>query len=79
MASYSIDFREQMVRKIMPPNSQSTAQISRDTGVLVNPTGATHFLLAIERPQSRTLAASHVCIEWITRIICRRRDRATAS
>ena len=33
MASYSIDFREQMVRKIMPPNSQSTAQISRDTGV----------------------------------------------
>ena len=33
MASYSTDFKEQMVRKMMPPNSQSTAQISRETGV----------------------------------------------
>ena len=33
MASYSADFKEQMVRKMMPPNSQSVAQISRDTGV----------------------------------------------
>ena len=33
MAPYSTDFKEQMVRKMMPPNSQSVAQISRDTGV----------------------------------------------
>lgn len=33
MASYSTDFKEQMVKKMMPPNSQSTAQIARDTGV----------------------------------------------
>ena len=33
MASYSTDFREQMVIKMMPPNSQSVAQIARDTGV----------------------------------------------
>ena len=33
MASYSTDFREQMVKKMMPPNSQSTAQISREIGV----------------------------------------------
>ncbi|GLR62769.1 transposase [Marinospirillum insulare] len=33
MASYSTDFREQMIRKMMPPNSQSVAQIARDTGL----------------------------------------------
>src|SRR5690554_8136422 len=33
MASYSTYFREQMIRKMMPPNSQSVAQIARDTGV----------------------------------------------
>ena len=33
MASYNTDFREQMIRKMMPPNSQSVAQIARDTGV----------------------------------------------
>ena len=33
MASYSTDFRGQMIRKMMPPNSQSVAQIARDTGV----------------------------------------------
>ena len=31
MASYSTDFKEQMGRKMMPPNSQSTAQISRES------------------------------------------------
>lgn len=29
MASCSTDIREQMVKKMMPPNSQSVAQISR--------------------------------------------------
>ena len=33
MASYSTDFKEQMLKKMMPPNSQSVAQISRETGV----------------------------------------------
>lgn len=33
MASYSTDFREQIVKKMMPPNSQSVAQIAQDTGV----------------------------------------------
>lgn len=37
MASYSTDFKEQMVRKMMPPNSQSTAQISRETGGMTYP------------------------------------------
>lgn len=33
MNRYSKDFKEQIVRKIMPPNSQSVAQVSRDTGI----------------------------------------------
>ncbi len=33
MSRYSEDFKEQIVRKMMPPNAQSVAQISRDTGV----------------------------------------------
>lgn len=33
MPRYSEDFREQMVRKMMPPNAQSVAQVSRDSGV----------------------------------------------
>ncbi|VAX05110.1 Transposase [hydrothermal vent metagenome] len=32
MSRYSEDFKEQIVRKMMPPNAQSVAQISRDTG-----------------------------------------------
>jgi len=30
---YSEEFKEKIVQKMMPPNSQSVAQISRDTGV----------------------------------------------
>ena len=33
MSRYSNEFKEQIVRKMMPPNSQSVAQISRDTGI----------------------------------------------
>ena len=33
MPSYSEEFKEQVVRKMMPPNAQSVAQISRDSGV----------------------------------------------
>lgn len=33
MASYSKEFKEQIVRKMMPPNSQSVARISRESGV----------------------------------------------
>src|SRR5690554_1626464 len=33
MASYSTDFREQMIRKMMPPHSQSVAPLARETGV----------------------------------------------
>ena len=33
MTSYSTDFKEQMVKKMMPPNRQTVAQISRETGV----------------------------------------------
>ena len=33
MARYSEEFKEQAVRKMMPPNAQSIAQISRATGV----------------------------------------------
>ncbi len=33
MASYSRDLKEQIVRKMMPPNSQSVASISRETGI----------------------------------------------
>ncbi len=33
MPRYSEDFKDQIVRKMMPPNAQSVAQISRDTGV----------------------------------------------
>ena len=33
MPRYSEEFKEQIVRKMMPPNAQSVAQISRDTGV----------------------------------------------
>lgn len=33
MPRYSKDFKEQIVRKMMPPNSQSVAQIGLDTGI----------------------------------------------
>ena len=33
MPRYSEEFKEQMVRKMMPPNAQSVAQISRESGV----------------------------------------------
>ena len=32
MPRYSDDFKEQIVRKMMPPNAQSVAQLSRDSG-----------------------------------------------
>ena len=35
MSRYSAEFKEQIVRKMMPPHSQSVAQISRDTGICV--------------------------------------------
>lgn len=33
MPRYTQAFKEQIVRKMMPPNAQSVAQVSRDTGV----------------------------------------------
>lgn len=33
MPRYSEEFKEQVVRKMMPPNSQSVAQLSRDSGI----------------------------------------------
>ncbi len=33
MSKYSEEFREQVVRKMMPPNAMSVAQVSRETGV----------------------------------------------
>lgn len=33
MARYSSEFKEQTVRKMMPPSSQSVAQISRETNI----------------------------------------------
>jgi transposase len=33
MPQYSEEFKEQVVRKMMPPNAMSVAQVSRDTGV----------------------------------------------
>ncbi len=33
MARYSGEFKEQAVRRMMPPNAQSVAQVSRETGV----------------------------------------------
>lgn len=33
MARYSSEFKEQIVRKMMPPSSQSVAQISRETNI----------------------------------------------
>ena len=33
MPHYSEEFKEQTVRKMMPPNAMSVAQVSRDTGV----------------------------------------------
>ena len=33
MPKYSDEFKEQVVRKMMPPNAMSVAQVSRDTGV----------------------------------------------
>ena len=33
MPQYSEEFKEQAVRRMMPPNAMSVAQISRDTGV----------------------------------------------
>ena len=32
MPHYSEEFKEQTVRKMMPPNALSVAQVSRDTG-----------------------------------------------
>jgi transposase-like protein len=32
MRRYSKEFKEQGVRKMMPPNAQSVAQVDRDTG-----------------------------------------------
>ena len=33
MLRYSEEFKEKIVQKMMPPNSQSVAQISRETGI----------------------------------------------
>jgi transposase-like protein len=33
VSTYSPEFKEQVVRKMMPPNSQTVASISRETGV----------------------------------------------
>lgn len=33
MSRYSVEFKDQIVRKMMPPNSQSVAKISRETGI----------------------------------------------
>ena len=33
MPRYTQDFKDQMVSKLMPPNAQSVAQVSRDTGI----------------------------------------------
>lgn len=33
MSKYNDEFKEQVVRKMMPPGAQSVAQVSRDTGV----------------------------------------------
>lgn len=33
MGRYSDEFKEQIVRKMMPPNAQSVAQVSRETGI----------------------------------------------
>jgi transposase-like protein len=33
MSRYSPEFKEQVVRKMMPPHSQSVAKLSRDTGI----------------------------------------------
>jgi transposase-like protein len=35
MPSYGPQFKEQIVKKLMPPYNQSVAQVSRDTGVAV--------------------------------------------
>jgi transposase len=35
MPVYGHQFKEQVVKKMMPPHNQSVAQISRDTGVAV--------------------------------------------
>jgi transposase len=33
MTRYSKEFKEQIVRKMMPPNSQSVSRISKDSGI----------------------------------------------
>ena len=33
MPSYTEEFKEQVVRKMMPPNAMSVAQVARDTGI----------------------------------------------
>lgn len=33
MPTYSLEIKEQIVRKMMPPNSQSVAHLSRETGI----------------------------------------------
>ncbi|WP_048801289.1 transposase, partial [Oligella urethralis] len=36
MSSYSPEFKAQIVKKMMPPNNQSVAQISRESGIHVS-------------------------------------------
>ena len=36
MSSYSSEFKAQIVKKMMPPNNQSVAQISRESGIHVS-------------------------------------------
>jgi len=45
MASYSSQFKEQAVRRLMPPNSQSIPMVSRELSVTVSTLRA---ILAIE-------------------------------
>ena len=33
MAKYSLEFKEKVVLRLMPPNAESVAQVHRDTGV----------------------------------------------
>lgn len=35
MPSYSLKFKQKMVSKMTPPNKQSVAQVSRDTGIAI--------------------------------------------
>jgi len=35
MAKYSLEFKEKVVRRLMPPNAESVVQVHRDARVLV--------------------------------------------